>query len=95
MSRTGEAWQVRLSIKIPKALEGDLIAASKAVFLQPSEFALECVECILATRRLMTLPPAHIGARLPAAEPADEGALDTLTDVGARADDLDAIGDIV
>jgi hypothetical protein len=90
-------------VKIPKALERDLLAASAAVHLTPGEFVRECAEVILAQRRLMCLPPAPHGARLhgehvsltvkPTAED-ESDVLDTLADALPTADDLDVIGDI-
>jgi hypothetical protein len=53
-----------LDLELPAALHGELIEAAKEARCNPEVFAGECVESVLATRRLPRVQPGAHGPRI-------------------------------
>lgn len=56
--------RLTIDIDIPTPLHGELIAAAKEARCNPELFAAECLESVLASRRLPFVRPAAQGARI-------------------------------
>ncbi len=56
--------RVTLNLDLPAALHGELLEAAREARCNPEVFAGECVESVLATRRLPSVRPGAHGARI-------------------------------
>jgi hypothetical protein len=55
---------VTLNLDLPAALHGELLEAAKEARCNPEVFAGECLESVLASRRLPGVRPGAHGARI-------------------------------
>ena len=56
--------RVTLDLDLPTALHGELVEAAKEARCKPEVFAGECLESVLASRRLPRVRPGAQGARI-------------------------------
>ena len=59
---------LNFSLNLPEVLRAELVEACAACNCQPTEFAAQALESVLAARRLPKVPAAIIGPRIGARE---------------------------
>jgi hypothetical protein len=56
---------LRFAVELPEELHGELNAAAKECAITPARFAAEAIHSVLASRRLESIAPGKLGARVP------------------------------